>query len=62
MSFTIIEQVPGRLNRSGLAVPGSNPMLLEKAQKSAADAVFIASIKQAEVMVEAAKQIATLDK
>lgn len=41
MSFTVIEQVPARLNRSELAVPGSNPIFLEKAQKSPADIVFL---------------------
>ncbi len=41
MSFTVIEQVPGRLNRSELAVPGSNPVFLEKAQKSQADVIFL---------------------
>ncbi len=41
MSFTIIEPAPTRLNRSELAVPGSNPVLFEKAAKSAADVVFL---------------------
>lgn len=41
MSFTVIEQVTARLNRSELAVPGSNPVFLEKAQKSKADVVFL---------------------
>ena len=41
MSFTIIEQAPARLNRSELAVPGSQPQLFEKAAKSAADVVFL---------------------
>ena len=41
MSFTIIEQAPARLNRSELAVPGSNPKLFEKAAASAADVVFL---------------------
>ena len=31
MSFTIVEPAPARLNRSELAVPGSNPKLFEKA-------------------------------
>ena len=31
MSFTLVEQCPARLNRSELAVPGSNPRFLEKA-------------------------------
>ena len=41
MSFTIVEQAPARLNRSELAVPGSQPQLFEKAAKSAADVVFL---------------------
>ena len=41
MSFTIVEQAPARLNRSELAVPGSNPKLFEKAAASAADVVFL---------------------
>jgi len=41
MSFTIVEQAPARLNRSELAVPGSNPTFLEKAAKGAADVVFL---------------------
>ena len=41
MSFTIVEQAPARLNRSELAVPGSNPSLFEKAAKSAADVIFL---------------------
>ncbi len=41
MSFTIIEPAPARLNRSELAVPGSNPKLFEKAAASAADVVFL---------------------
>ena len=41
MSFTIVEQCPARLNRSELAVPGSNPKFLEKAAKSDADVVFL---------------------
>src|ERR671924_1094909 len=41
MSFKIIEQAPARLNRSELAVPGSNPAMFEKAAKSAADIVFL---------------------
>ncbi|RMD63878.1 MAG: CoA ester lyase [Alphaproteobacteria bacterium] len=41
MSFTIIEPAPARLNRSELAVPGSNPALFEKAARSAADVVFL---------------------
>jgi len=41
MSFTIVEQAPARLNRSELAVPGSNTKFLEKAQQSNADVVFL---------------------
>lgn len=41
MSFQTIEQAPARLNRSELAVPGSQPQLFEKAAKSAADIVFL---------------------
>ncbi len=41
MSFTIVDQAPARLNRSELAVPGSNPKLFEKAAASAADVVFL---------------------
>ena len=41
MSFLMIEQAPPRLNRSELAVPGSQPQLFEKAAKSAADVVFL---------------------
>lgn len=41
MSFKVIEQAPARLNRSELAVPGSQPQLFEKAAKSAADVVFL---------------------
>jgi malyl-CoA/(S)-citramalyl-CoA lyase len=41
MSFKIVEQAPARLNRSELAVPGSQPQLFEKAAKSMADVVFL---------------------
>ncbi len=41
MSFTIVDQVPARMNRSELAVPGSRPELFEKAAKSAADVIFL---------------------
>jgi len=41
MSFTIIDQATARLNRSELAVPGSNPKFLEKAAVSSADVVFL---------------------
>jgi malyl-CoA/(S)-citramalyl-CoA lyase len=41
MSFKIVEQCPAHLNRSELAVPGSNPTFMEKAAKSSADVVFL---------------------
>ncbi len=41
MSFHTVEQAPGRLNRSELAVPGSQPKLFEKAARSAADMIFL---------------------
>lgn len=41
MSFKIVDPAPARLNRSELAVPGSQPQLFEKAAKSAADVVFL---------------------
>src|SRR5690606_1020506 len=41
VSATVIEQATPRLQRSELAVPGSNTKLFEKAAKSAADAVFL---------------------
>src|SRR3984957_9516093 len=41
MSFTSIEPATSRLQRSELAVPGSNTSLFEKAAKSAADVVFL---------------------
>jgi malyl-CoA/(S)-citramalyl-CoA lyase len=41
MSFKIVEQAKPRLNRSELAVPGSNPKLFEKAAASAADVIFL---------------------
>ena len=41
MSFTIVEQCTARLNRSELAVPGSNPKFLEKAATSPADVIFL---------------------
>ena len=34
MSFHIVEQARPRLNRSELAVPGSNPKMFEKAAAS----------------------------
>jgi len=41
MSFTIVENTVARLNRSELAVPGSQPQFFEKAAKGAADIVFL---------------------
>src|SRR5215212_7134092 len=41
MSFFTVEPAPARLNRSELAVPGSQPQLFEKAAKSASDVVFL---------------------
>src|SRR5687768_9389061 len=41
MSFTESPQVPARLTRSELIVPGATPALFEKGARSAADAVFI---------------------
>ena len=41
MSFTIVDQCTPRLNRSELAVPGSNPKFLEKATASDADVIFL---------------------
>ena len=41
MSFQQIDQAPARLNRSELAVPGSQPQLFEKVARSAADVVFL---------------------
>jgi malyl-CoA/(S)-citramalyl-CoA lyase len=41
MSFHIIEPAQARLNRSELAVPGSNVQMIEKAAKSNADVVFL---------------------
>lgn len=41
MSFHVIEQATARLNRSELAVPGSQPHMFEKAAKSAADVIFL---------------------
>jgi len=41
MSFTIVEQCRPRLNRSELAVPGSNATFLEKAAAGDADVVFL---------------------
>jgi malyl-CoA/(S)-citramalyl-CoA lyase len=41
MSFHPIEQAAGRLNRSELAVPGSQPEMFKKAAKSEVDIVFL---------------------
>ena len=41
MSFKVVDQAPARLNRSELAVPGSNPRFIEKALTSAADVIFL---------------------
>ncbi len=41
MSFFEIMNAPARLNRSELAVPGSQPELFEKAAKSDADVIFL---------------------
>ena len=41
MSFYPIEQAPGRLNRSELAIPGSQPQMFEKAAKLDVDVIFL---------------------
>ena len=41
MSFTQYEQARTRLQRSELAVPGSNPGMFEKAAQSATDYIFL---------------------
>ena len=41
MSFTAIEQATPRLQRSELAVPGTNPALFRKAASSNADIIFL---------------------
>lgn len=41
MSFHLIEQATARLNRSELAVPGSQPDMFEKAAASDADVIFL---------------------
>jgi malyl-CoA/(S)-citramalyl-CoA lyase len=41
MSFTTIEQATPRLQRSELAVPGTNPALFKKAAQSRADIIFL---------------------
>ena len=41
MSFHPIEQAPGRLTRSELAMPGSQPQMFEKAAKLDVDVIFL---------------------
>ena len=41
MSFRPIEQAPGRLNRSELAIPGSQPQMFEKVAKLDVDVIFL---------------------
>ncbi|MBM3518810.1 MAG: CoA ester lyase, partial [Alphaproteobacteria bacterium] len=41
MSFTLIEQATPRVNRSELAVPGSQPKFFERAAAGKADVVFL---------------------
>ena len=41
MSFQPIEQAPGRLNRSELAIPGSQPQMYKKAAKLDVDVIFL---------------------
>jgi len=41
MSFHIVDQARPRLNRSELAVPGSNPKMFEKAAASNVDVIFL---------------------
>ena len=41
MSFYNIEQAPARLNRSELAIPGSQPDMFEKAAKLDVDVIFL---------------------
>ena len=41
MSFQPIEQAPGRLNRSELAIPGSQPQMFKKAAKLDVDVIFL---------------------
>jgi len=41
MSFTVVDTAPARLNRSELAVPGSQPQFFEKAAKGPADVIFL---------------------
>ncbi len=41
MSFFPVDQAPARLNRSELAVPGSQPQMFEKAADSDVDVIFL---------------------
>ena len=41
MSFYIVSQAPARLNRSELAIPGSQPNMFEKAAKLDVDVIFL---------------------
>lgn len=41
MSFHNVDQAPARLNRSELAIPGSQPQMFEKAAKSDVDVIFL---------------------
>ena len=41
MSFYCVEPAVARLNRSELAVPGSQPQMIEKSAKSDADIIFL---------------------
>jgi malyl-CoA/(S)-citramalyl-CoA lyase len=41
MSFFTVEQAAGRLNRSELAIPGSQPQMFEKAAKTDVDVIFL---------------------
>jgi len=41
MSFHPIDQAPARLNRSELAIPGSQPQMFEKAAQSDVDVIFL---------------------
>ncbi len=64
MSATIIEQATPRLQRSELAVPGSNPAFFEKAARSAADCIFLDcedSVAPAEKVAARANIIAALN-
>ena len=47
MSHIIYEPVKQRLQRSELAVPGSNPKMFEKALKSSADYIFFLDLEDA---------------